>query len=115
MSALLEVPGLGKATTCAASGSHSPEPLRFVWHHIQPQEAGGPTTPENTAQLCDGCHYSVHRLLWLLRCTALGQSLTAGQQAELDHPPRRAQLELAQRGFAACQAAGTVSLIPDEG
>ena len=115
MSALLVVEGLGKATTCAASGSHSPEPLRHVWHHLQPQEAGGATSPENTIQLCDSCHYSIHRLLWLLRCAALGQPLTDAEQAMLGRPPRRAQLDIAQRGFAACQAAGTVGLIPDEG
>ena len=99
-----ELPGVGRATTCQASGSHDPVPLRFVWHHVQPHEAGGATEPANLVQVCDSCHYSVHRLLWHL--------------ARLTDPgfvPRRAQLDLARRGYAACQAAGTVAQIPNEG
>lgn len=104
MSALLEVPGLGKADHCQASATHSPAPLRFVWHHIQPHEAGGATVPENLASCCDGCHYSIHRLLW-----HLAQGLPLGPV------PRRAQLALAEQGYAACQAAGTAGQIPNEG
>lgn len=115
MSALLEVEGLGRATTCTASGSHSPTPLRYIWHHIQPLEAGGRTVPGNLVSLDDSCHYTIHRLLWLMRCLALGVPITADEQAMLDHPPRRAQYTFAALGFGACQAAGTVQLIPDEG
>lgn len=104
MSMLLEVPGLGKADHCQASGSHNPVPLRFVWHHIQPQEAGGKTVAANLAQCCDSCHMSIHRLMW-----HMANALPLGPV------PRAAQLELARQGYAACVAAGTVALIPDEG
>lgn len=104
MSALLAVPGLGPAEKCTASASHNPVPLRYVWHHIQPQEAGGQTVPANLAEICDSCHFSIHRLLW-----HLARNLPIGPV------PRQAQLALAQRGYEACVAAGTVARIPDEG
>ncbi len=104
MSALLTVPGLGKAGHCVVSGSHSPEPLRFVWHHIQPHEAGGPTVPANLLECCDSCHYSVHRLMFQL-----------ARGLPLDPAPRRQTLAYARQGYEACLAAGTVSQIPDEG
>jgi hypothetical protein len=59
---------------------------------------------ENLVALCDGCHYSIHRLLWHL---AQGQPI--------GFVPRQAQLALAQRGYTACVAAGTVAQIPNEG
>jgi len=98
------LPEIGTADHYQISRRHIPQPLRFVWHHIQPHEAGGATTAENLAQLCDSCHYSTHRLLWHL---ARGEPLGI--------VPRRAQLELARQGYAACQAAGTVDRIPNEG
>ena len=99
-----ELAGVGPATTCQGSGTHSPAPLRHVWHHIQPHDAGGPTDPANLVELCDSCHYSVHRLLW-----HLAKGLPTGPV------PRRAQLALARRGYAACVAAGTVAQIANEG
>ena len=102
--ALTTLPEFGAATTCVASGSHNPKPLRFVWHHVQPHEAGGPTVAANLAQLCDSCHYSVHRLLW-----HLAQGVAVGMV------PRKSQLALAQQGYNACVAAGTVTKIPNEG
>ena len=104
MSAAATLPGIGTADHCQISKTHRPEPLRFVWHHIWPKETGGPTTRENLASLCDSCHYSVHRLLWHL---ARGEPLGI--------VPRRAQLELARQGYVACQRAGTVDRIPNEG
>ena len=98
------LPGIGTADHCQVSRHHRPEPLRFVWHHIQPHEAGGPTITENMASLCDNCHMSTHRLLW-----HLAQGLPLGPV------PRRAQLELAKQGYVACQRAGTVDRIPNEG
>lgn len=117
MSGLLEVPELGlpKPTTCQASGSHSPVPVRFVWHHIQPQEAGGLTVPENLAHVCDNCHYTIHRIMWVLRCQKLGAAVPDGWETLPPAPPRRAQAVLAVQGFTACQAAGTVARIPNEG
>jgi HNH endonuclease len=52
---VLELPGLGKPTYCQGAENHNPKPLRYVWHHILPQEAGGQTTRENLASLCDSC------------------------------------------------------------
>lgn len=98
------LPGIGTAARCDASTTHNPVPLRFVWHHIQPHEAGGPTVPANLVQLCDSCHYSVHRLLW-----HVAQGLPVGPV------PRKKQLQLAMQGYAACAGAGTVVLIPNEG
>lgn len=87
----------------AATTAHRPQPLRFVTHHIQPQEAGGPSEPGNYAQLCDSCHYTIHRLMWYMRQgTALPKV-------------HRNQLKLAQEGYDRCVAAGTVSKIPNEG
>jgi hypothetical protein len=103
VSLLLEFRGV-TASRCLASASHSPVPLRFVWHHVQPHEAGGLTVPENLVELCDSCHYSIHRLLW-----HLAKGLPAGLV------PRQAQLALATRGYDACVAAGTVARIPNEG
>lgn len=103
------------ATRCVASATHNPVPLRYVYHHVQPRETGGPTTTENLRACCDSCHYTIHRLLWYMRLRALGQVLTPAQEAELAHPPRQAQLALAKTGFAACVAAGTVEKIPNEG
>jgi HNH endonuclease len=102
--ALTEIPGIGKAARCTASRSHNPVPLRFVWHHIQPQEAGGATVPANLAELCDSCHYSIHRLMWNM-----------ARQLPLGPVPRAAQLAYAQQGYFACVAAGTAGQIPDEG
>jgi len=93
-----------RATKCVASKAHSPTPLRFVWHHVQPHEAGGPTTPANLIELCDSCHYSIHRLLWEM-----------AQNLPLEKPPRAAQLAFARKGYDACVAAGTVDKIPNEG
>jgi hypothetical protein len=100
----IELPGLGRAVKCEASTYHSPTPLRFVWHHVQPHEAGGLTVAANLVQLCDSCHYSVHRLMWQL---AQGQAPQAA--------PRRAQLLLATKGYTLALNAGTVDKIPNEG
>jgi len=105
MTVLAQTTMLGvRATKCVASKAHSPTPLRFVWHHVQPHEAGGPTTPANLIELCDSCHYSIHRLLWEM-----------AQNLPLEKPPRAAQLAFARKGYDACAAAGTVDKIPNEG
>jgi len=104
MEAATTLPGFGPATQCVGSGTHTPMPLRYVWHHVQPHEAGGPTDATNLVELCDTCHYSIHRLLWHL-----------ARQLDLGPVPRRAQLTLARAGLAKCVAAGTVDKIPNEG
>lgn len=114
MNPLLTYQG-ARAVYCAASASHTPTPLRYVWHHIQPQEAGGVTDTANLVQLCDTCHYTVHRLMWVMRLIALTQPTTEVQREYITHPPRRAQLTLAQQGYEACRLAGTIDRIPNEG
>lgn len=116
MSAVLTVAGK-PATSCevCAVASHRPTPLRFVWHHEQPESAGGATDDVNLIPLCDSCHYSVHRILFALKLQYLGQPLTAAQQGYLTNPPRKSQLAFAQKGFDLCVAAGTVDKIPNEG
>lgn len=109
MIAQTELPGFGPATTCQASGTHNPTPLRFVWHHIEPHEAGGLTVASNLAEVCDSCHYSIHRLLWHLARNELAGPVPLGPV------PRQAQLALAQQGFNKCMAAGTIAQIPNEG
>lgn len=109
------VPGVGQAVLCSISKSHSPRPVRFVWHHVQPKEAGGATTAANLVEVCDNCHYTIHRLMWYLRQQHLGQPLSPDQLVLLTRPPRRNHLMYAHQGFAACLQAGTVQQIPNEG
>ena len=100
------LPGIGRADHCEISTTHSPPPLRYIWHHLQPQVCGGATVPANLASLCDNCHYAVHALLLELKVHG---TITA-------YPGDNAQrIALAEKGYALCQAAGTVSKIPDEG
>lgn len=111
---LLEFAG-SPANRCDASASHTPHPVRFVWHHIQPKEAGGQTVSANLVQLCDSCHYTVHRLMWIMALIALQGPINDQQRALLSKPPRKAQLKLAADGYDACRIAGTIAQIPNEG
>jgi hypothetical protein len=104
-----------RATRCEASGTHSPVPLRYVYHHIQPREAGGATVAANLAQCCDSCHYTIHRLLWVMALIAQQKPVTDVQRQCISHPPRKAQYALAAKGYDACVAAGTLAQIPNEG
>ena len=101
--------GFGMAPRCQASMHHTPVPLRYVWHHIQPRVCGGPTTAANLVSVCDCCHYSIHALLW---ATKVGGGTISGPLSRLADT-RRGQL--AARGYAAAVAAGTVDQIPNEG
>jgi hypothetical protein len=98
-----EVPNAPKATTCVITKAHRPQPLRFITHHVQPKEAGGISEPENYVELCDSCHYTIHRLMWYMRN---GTPLPKVY---------RKQLEIATTGYNKCVAAGTVDQIPNEG
>jgi hypothetical protein len=111
---LLEFAG-SVANHCEASLTHSPVPVRFVWHHVQPKEAGGQTVAANLVQVCDSCHYTIHRMMWIYALIALAQPTTDAQRALITRPPRRTQLVLAGRGYDACRIAGTISQIPNEG
>jgi HNH endonuclease len=83
--------------------SHRPKPSRFVWHHIQPKAAGGPSTQANLVGVCDNCHYTIHDLMW--RLSRMVDSAGLGT---------RKQRRVALQGYDACVKAGTVSKIPRE-
>jgi hypothetical protein len=91
------------AAKCELARAHTPKPLRFVWHHIVPQACGGKTELPNLIQVCDNCHYGVHRILWQL---ANGGITTPGS---------RKQNQLAAVAYAKVQALGTTAQIPKEG
>jgi len=86
-----------------------------VWHHLLPKECGGQTVTANLVQVCDSCHYTIHRILYLMRLEFEGAPLTAAQQAFLKHPPRKAQYRAAALGFGYARGQNTTHLIPDEG
>lgn len=113
--ALTHYDAVGTAGSCTVTRTHQPEPVRFVWHHVQPKEAGGQTVASNLVEICDNCHYTIHRLMWIMASQSLGRPVTPDQLGMLARPPRRVQLGIAKEGFAACQAAGTVPQIPNEG
>ena len=100
------VEGLGKASVCTVSDWHRPPPMRYVWHHVQPQVCGGRTIAVNLVSLCDNCHFAVHALLYQMK---LNGKVTPSPRNN------RARVKLAETGYAACVAAGTVDKIPNEG
>jgi hypothetical protein len=106
MTAQTSLPGFGTAVGCTVTParSHRPVPVRSVWHHLQPKEAGGETTALNLVSLCDNCHYTIHRIMWMLKASPV---LPAGLN--------RAQVRLARIGYERCVTAGTVDKIPNEG
>jgi hypothetical protein len=63
-----------------------------VKHHIWPQQYGGPTIESNLILICDTGHYNVHAALDALLAEAPVPKVA------------RAELALAQRGFAAIRA-----------
>jgi hypothetical protein len=92
-----------KADHCEV-GNHRPRPLRFVWHHILPIACGGRSVPDNEIQLCDNCHYSIHRLMsWL-----------AHQNSVPDHLGNEEQRHYAILGYQLAVAAGTQDQMPNE-
>ena len=100
-----------KASSCSVTTNHVPYVVRFVWHHVMPESLGGSVEVE----VCDSCHYSIHRILYYMSLRYQGIALTDEQQALLNSPPRRAQLAIAQQGLDMCIAAGVVDRIPNEG
>jgi hypothetical protein len=102
----VSLPGFGKAIQCNASENHAPKPLRFVWHHILPQEAGGLTEQFNLLECCDSCHYGIHVLLWDL---ATHDGLPS---AEFLRYRRTGRAFYAMQGYLAAVQAGTLSKIP---
>ena len=80
--------------------------MRYVWHHILPEIAGGRTTRSNLVSLCDSCHYAVHVLLYQLK---LHGAVTP------DSRNNRKRVALARQGYMLAVTAGTVDKIPNEG
>jgi hypothetical protein len=100
--------GIGHATHCQLFARHSPQPLRYVWHHILPQACGGLTKTSNLASLCDSCHYAVHALLYDLRKHD-GKLVSFPR---FENTPRG---RLARQGYEQAKTLGTVDKIPAEG
>ena len=100
--ALLEYGGT-KADHCSIAVQHRPTPMRYVWHHVLPQACGGKTEAANLVQVCDGCHYSIHVLMWEL-----------ANHQPVPNRCNRAQLGYAMTGYQEADAAGTANLIPKE-
>jgi hypothetical protein len=115
MIARTTIPGLGTATQCVASGSHAPDPSRYVWHHVQPESCGGPTNRGNCIETCDSCHYTIHRMLYAMARATLMLPIPPTYIPLLEHPPRRAQLMYAKLGYDRCNDAGTLTKVPNEG
>lgn len=80
---------------CQLHGSHRPEPLVIVKHHVQPLGMGGPDEPGNWAWTCDTGHRNVHTLMGPL---ANDGAMPAGGT--------RAERALAREGFDRWVAAG---------
>jgi len=100
------IEGIGKAQNCVVSRSHRPVPMRYVWHHVLPTTCGGLSVSENLVSCCDSCHYAIHALLYQLKVNG---AVTPSPGNNL------ARVALAQRGYQAAVAAGTVAKIPNEG
>jgi hypothetical protein len=105
MNALLVTPWGELAPHCDI-GKHRPTPLRYVWHHVLPQAAGGQTNTSNLLSLCDTCHYAIHVILWHLR-------QHNGQPPALAGHPKH--MAYAIQGYQLAVAAGTQNQIPNEG
>lgn len=104
MSALTELPEVGKATSCTVASSHQPIPFRYVWHHIFPEECGGTGDPANLVSLCDNCRVAVQLIMWWLANGGIPAAVK----------PSAKRLALAREGYAEAVAAGTEGKIPKE-
>ena len=91
-----------KAYECVITPNHYPIPGRFVFHHVLPKVCGGKTEAANLVQVCDNCHYTIHRIMW-----ALAHNLTVVRV-------NRKQMALARRGITEATLLGTLDLMPDE-
>jgi hypothetical protein len=99
--------GRGKAFYCQAADYHAPVPIRFVWHHILPLSCGGRSTEDNLVQVCDSCHYAIHRLM-------VDLLNNAGIFVELKRFARGNRANWALAGYKAAVAAGTQANLPRE-
>lgn len=84
---------------------HRPKPTRFVVHHVQPKVAGGSSTAANQVIVCDNCHVTLHRIMWLLKTGVAAKDL----------PGTKTQIKWGLKGWRAAVAAGLSQKIPNEG
>lgn len=95
----LQPPG----TECPCVATHVPAAVLLEYHHIWPQEFGGPTVPENLIWICATAHNTVHTYLRaflradrVLRISELREALAAkGYPTHL----HMFSIELAHQGF----------------
>lgn len=100
------LPAVGRAWGCSIAASHTPAPLRFVWHHILPKGCGGASTSANLLSVCDNCHYAIHALMYQLKVSG---------KITPDRKNGKLRMKYAQQGYDEAVARGTVSNIPNEG
>jgi len=80
---------------CSIHKYHSPMPLLYEEHHIQPLGMGGKDVAANKVWVCVQGHYNIHELL--------GDLLRSGT---MRRGGGRAERACANQGFAAWVAAG---------
>lgn len=100
--------GVGRAIGCQCVGVHTPQPLRFVWHHILPKACGGRTTKTNLLSCCDSCHYAIHLMMGDLKHND-------GNMVLYKRFNGTNRANWAREGYQRAVDAGTVSKIPDQG
>lgn len=78
------------APSCPCVPAHSPVPLAFQVHHVQPRAWLGPDVPANRATICGTCHDNVHHALDEVVRVAYGKggdgTLTPAQLARIIAP-----------------------------
>lgn len=99
---------LGDATHCTAVKTHAPVPLRYVWHHVLPEAAGGKTNHDNCIPICDNCHYGVHALMY-------DMAQHDGHLSMHLHEAGTPRYRIARQGYEAAKAADVLDRIPNEG
>lgn len=99
----------GYAKRCEATKTHSPTPLRYVWHHILPQTCGGKTVAANLIEVCDNCHYGIHAILH-------DMAVNGGRVSKkYRHLVGTGRYEVAKKGYQSALDTGTLNKIPNEG
>lgn len=107
LSAGVFIVGVGKASMCECSDYHSPVPLRFVWHHILPLACGGRSTADNLIQVCDSCHYAIHRMM-------SDMVANNGELVEFKRFARTKRAAVAEQGYLLAKVMGTLTDMPKE-
>jgi hypothetical protein len=79
---------------CVLHGTHRPEPLITIRHHIVPLGMGGPNEPGNWLDCCDTGHRNLHTLLG-----PMCQKGTPGWGTLPPHTGARAEQHWAREAF----------------